>query len=296
MNQKTVKRLLRLYPAAWRERYAEEFLTVLEETPTTWRNHLDILRGAVDAHLHPEWTTPGRWPMNQRRIFRVASIGAILSAILMIVGIIHSHYFPEDATEFSLLVAPLALLPTIIALHTLYREERPRLSWITAVFGLVSLGSFLLVVGAGALLSLFSAHPPSPPAWVTWLFISLFALVGVWQIMADILGWRTGKLPSGLTGIMATSGFSWFIIFLGIWGSDLVNHVAVKQLTAILGTELTFWLITNPVWAAVKQFTYIVGTGLAIWLITHPIWTVWLGVWFWQQPNSLAPQGDLQTN
>ena len=205
-----------------------------------------------------------------------AALGELLGAV------------DDDVGNAVLLVEPVG--------DTVYRKERPRLSCITAVFGLVGLGAFLLVMGTGALISLFSANPPAPPEWATWLFMSLFTLVSIWLMLAAILGWRTDKLPSGLTGIMATSGFSWFIIFLGIWGSDLVNHVAVKQLTAILGTELIFWLITHPVWAAVKQLSSIIGIGLTIWLITHPIWTVWLGVWFWQQPNSFAPQGDLETN
>lgn len=271
MKSKRMKLLLRLYPSAWRQRYEDEFLAVLEETPTTWRDYSDILWGAVDAHLHPEWTTPGMWPMNHQRIFRIAGCGAILSAILMILGIIHSHYLPEDQAEFSLFFAPIALLPTITALHLLYREDRPQLSWITAVLGLVGMGSFLLVVVIGALLSLFFSNPPSPPTWTTWLFLSLFTLVGVWHMLAAILGWRTGKLPSGLTGIMATSGFGWFMVFLGILLSSLGNQAAVRQLSAIL------------------------GTGLAIWLITHPVWTVWLGIWFWQQPNFQIPHSDLQT-
>ncbi len=48
-------RLLRLYPRAWRERYEEEFLAVLGSRAVGRRGRLDIVRGALDAHLHP-WT------------------------------------------------------------------------------------------------------------------------------------------------------------------------------------------------------------------------------------------------
>lgn len=45
--------LVRLYPRAWRARYGEEFIALLETAPRTRRDRLDILRGALDAHLHP---------------------------------------------------------------------------------------------------------------------------------------------------------------------------------------------------------------------------------------------------
>jgi hypothetical protein len=47
-------RLLRLYPATWRARYAEEMLAVLEARPPGLRERLDLVRGALDAHLHPD--------------------------------------------------------------------------------------------------------------------------------------------------------------------------------------------------------------------------------------------------
>lgn len=49
-----MSRLMRLYPAAWRERYETEFLQVLENRPAGFRGLLDVVLGAVDAHLHPE--------------------------------------------------------------------------------------------------------------------------------------------------------------------------------------------------------------------------------------------------
>jgi hypothetical protein len=46
--------LPRLYPAAWRRRYAEEFAALLEHTRLSPGVVLDILGGALDAWLHPE--------------------------------------------------------------------------------------------------------------------------------------------------------------------------------------------------------------------------------------------------
>jgi len=46
--------LLRLYPRAWRERYGEELSAHLEaERPLRVGVVADLVRGALDAHLHP---------------------------------------------------------------------------------------------------------------------------------------------------------------------------------------------------------------------------------------------------
>ena len=52
--------LLRLYPGRWRARYGEEMAALLEARPRSWRDRLDLLRGALDAWLHPP--TPSRTP------------------------------------------------------------------------------------------------------------------------------------------------------------------------------------------------------------------------------------------
>lgn len=48
--------LLRLYPRAWRQRYGEEMTHVLAQQHTTPRTVLDLIAGAVDARLNPQWT------------------------------------------------------------------------------------------------------------------------------------------------------------------------------------------------------------------------------------------------
>lgn len=45
---------LRLYPPAWRERYGDEFLAIIEETGLSTREAIDLLRAALDARLRPQ--------------------------------------------------------------------------------------------------------------------------------------------------------------------------------------------------------------------------------------------------
>jgi MFS family permease len=47
------KRLLSLYPDAWRDRYRDEMSALLDQTPPSITATLDLLRGALTAHLRP---------------------------------------------------------------------------------------------------------------------------------------------------------------------------------------------------------------------------------------------------
>lgn len=52
--------LLRLYPRRWQARYGEEMAALLEARVMTRRDRLDLVRGALDAWIHPP--TPSRTP------------------------------------------------------------------------------------------------------------------------------------------------------------------------------------------------------------------------------------------
>ena len=43
--------LIKQYPKDWRDRYGDEMLAVLEDSPMTAFAILDTIRGAVDAHF-----------------------------------------------------------------------------------------------------------------------------------------------------------------------------------------------------------------------------------------------------
>lgn len=52
MTRAAASRIVSLYPAAWRARYRDEFVELLEAQPLTLRLFADVATGAVDAHLH----------------------------------------------------------------------------------------------------------------------------------------------------------------------------------------------------------------------------------------------------
>jgi hypothetical protein len=50
--------LLRLYPSRWRQRYEEEVGALVNDEPLSLGAAFDLLRGAFDAHIHPELGSP----------------------------------------------------------------------------------------------------------------------------------------------------------------------------------------------------------------------------------------------
>jgi predicted transcriptional regulator with HTH domain len=66
MNARLVSQLVRLYPQAWRTRYAEEFQSFLETHPSNLRTILNVIGGRSTSALSlsgdSKWTgVKSRW-------------------------------------------------------------------------------------------------------------------------------------------------------------------------------------------------------------------------------------------
>ena len=84
-----MKRILRLYPAAWRRRYGDELSDLLDEMPSSPTNTLDLLRGAVTLHMRalidrlaPRLLTAGGPPMPTHPLQRHPTATALLAALI----------------------------------------------------------------------------------------------------------------------------------------------------------------------------------------------------------------------
>jgi hypothetical protein len=60
------RRLIRLYPRAWRDRYYEEFMALLVERPASVGDLFDVASGALDAWLRPQVSTERRTVVGER--------------------------------------------------------------------------------------------------------------------------------------------------------------------------------------------------------------------------------------
>ena len=94
---------LRLYPRRWRARYGDEMAALLQDRPPTSRDRMDLLRGAVDAWLHPP--TPSLVP----------PIAALIAGGLwtMLATIVLLQPVPVDWPGYVLEVVPLAFVAVI---------------------------------------------------------------------------------------------------------------------------------------------------------------------------------------
>ena len=189
-----MSRIVRLYPAAWRERYETEFLSLLDERPPTLLDRLDIIRGAIDARVHPQVAPGAGEPESGAAGMRRAGATAVLGGVFWALAGLAFYGAPyiddlgyKDSGAVVLLGAAAAAstgLGAVMMLRRMARRSIPlwgsaaaillgaiglALPWPilligyfgivigTLVFGLVGaarLGSAYVLVGVGGLLAL----------------------------------------------------------------------------------------------------------------------------------------------
>lgn len=126
-------RLLRLYPEHWRVRYGEEFAALLETCPPTPFVLLDVLLGALDAHLHPDIAPEGVLCMTKQ--IRSAEIVIFCGFIVFGVAFLVLLRLPD----------PLATWDPATAAH-------PELAWLYRIAqGAGFIGLLALLAGGAPL-------------------------------------------------------------------------------------------------------------------------------------------------
>ena len=159
--------LLQLYPARWRERYGEEFGAVLASQRASLGMVLDVLGGAIDAHLYPQIQNSNSQPIKEEdtmtllmfercsaggpklspRDQRIASLFMILSALVMAVLYIALTKIYHSAPAVQ--AVGYASFPALCLVYgeAAYLRKRP---WLTQVFilvgGLSGMYLFMLAV------------------------------------------------------------------------------------------------------------------------------------------------------
>jgi hypothetical protein len=96
--------LLRLYPLRWRQRYEEEVGALVEDEPLSFGAVVDLMRGAFDAHMHPEFGSPSlvgstgggdipltpRSPGNQVPVI-VRLVAAVIALFVIGLGLLYAY-------------------------------------------------------------------------------------------------------------------------------------------------------------------------------------------------------------
>ena len=105
--------LLRFYPDYWRMRYGDEFAAVLEACPLRLTTILDVLLGALDAHIAPQDTT-GRIMQIINRPRRSAIVVFCAYIAFVLAGLNFSKSTEDDVNRLTSVHADLALVYFVI--------------------------------------------------------------------------------------------------------------------------------------------------------------------------------------
>ncbi len=221
-----MSRLFGLYPRRWRVRYGDELAAVIEARPPTLRDRLDLVLGALDAHVHPELVEPAaattRVPWGRRVSGLLASAGGIawltmvalagranergveepgvvevfwLALILMAIGLIGK----DVAVHARLLGRSLAAGGILLALAFV-------LPWDGKV--LVAL-PLVVLVGAG-MLGLAATRARLSSGARRWIIVVGFAIPFV--LLAPVGGGLYELSPWFGVPVLAPYGLAWILV------------------------------------------------------------------------------------
>jgi hypothetical protein len=220
--------LLRLYPAAWRERYEAEFIGTVQQRPLGLAGSVDIVHGAIDAHLHPELIggDPNPWTHRLPGMLATAA-GLIWSGFMVRILLVK----PGDEWGSTIFIAILLMMFAVLGEYMAAYGRRIGLAF-AAIIGVVilarmfpwSVGDGLLNAGLGAAAALLlgggmltlAALRAGIGAGVRWLLIAGSLLVPV-TVAIPVMGGFGPADPGGAAAMVVALlpyGIAWAIIGL----------------------------------------------------------------------------------
>ncbi len=203
------QRLVGLYPAAWRERYADEFLALLEDRPPRGIAIVDVLWGAVDAHLFPQ-APEGRF----RMFTRIAGAAAFVAGLLLIIGAFWDG--GPALSAFRVAAVYALILVGLTGIHLRQVSVRPGLAWL-------GFGAAFIGWGVGATSIILATTGVLPPSGGELGWVAGFALwVGSIVLGATMLA--IGAFPLTV-GLAITIGAPLAMIGLAIGRADVSADV-----------------------------------------------------------------------
>jgi hypothetical protein len=140
-------RIVALYPRAWRVRYGDELEDLLESGSVGLRGRLDLVRGALDAHLHPERRSP--LPVVAALTASALATAHALALVAQPVPLDWPGYL-EDGLPM-IIGAVAALLPTSVGLWLKLGDADGRLGRAGLLLSVAGHGAWLVALLAAAL-------------------------------------------------------------------------------------------------------------------------------------------------
>ena len=207
-------RLIGLYPRTWRTRYEDEFLALLSDRPPDILDRFDIVRGAVDARLHPPAdgapapvepaVARGPWPVRAGWLTLLGAVVWIAALVVAVNG------------------------PMIIEEWGSYRDGAAALPLFFAAVVLLGVGMIALVLDLPA-----SAHAARSAAFLSSMTGLLWGLAP-WLVWSGLIAFG-GLLVVGVAAWRA-GRWSWLelgILFAGVLSAWTVGLAASVGLLAL---------------------------------------------------------------
>lgn len=152
-----MSRLVRLYPAAWRARYGEELAALLEDRPPGPFDVLDLVLGAIDAHLHLSDLGTSEHRKGITMSLRLAGSSAIIGGGLWIIffavaAVSYTGVHVDVGVNINLfwfpaaLGAGLLLLAALAGLSAFEFREQSRRVWIAFITPAIGIGLVLVAL------------------------------------------------------------------------------------------------------------------------------------------------------
>lgn len=267
MSFRLAKVGLVLYPLAYRRRYGEEMRILIEDTRPDFRAALDLLRGAIGAHLHPqsfvaaEVGPEDRFHVSVRAIltcwvvFAVAAIGfykvtrggAFTNAGNLHPGLDGSLFALNSSVAVAVgVVMSVAIALTFVAIQGVRREQRTGgkarlLGGAIAAFATATVIG--LEVGPYGIVQIEVGGIGTTASNVLWSMLAFLVFVG----------------PRGLLKVDSTKYFLYVALVFGLIATVAMGFVAVA--TAVyLGTLIA----SAPVLAAQDSGVFGFSAGVLI--------------------------------
>ena len=173
--------VVRLFPFAWRQRYADELLAILETQPPSLRQVIGLLYCALDAHLDPQVSAGGDFsfmegrPSMRTRILAAAAVGGGLVILFGLIIAVEDGIVLRLALFYSLATIGL------IGIHARQVSRAPALAWVGFVPALLAYAFSLVallgpVVGA-TLPAIGGRNPGFAAQEAFWITSALFGAV-----------------------------------------------------------------------------------------------------------------------
>ena len=213
--------LLRCYPARWRARYGDEFAAVLEERPLGPFDLVDVLLGALDAHLHLRGLgAASQHAKGFAMSLRIGGYAAVFGGALWFIALAPGSASPDYAQIWAvlLLVATVLLLVGLTGLSAFQARSHPRLTW--AAFLIPAAGAVVSIIGMiGMALNGDGRFLGDVSGWYVWAVGTATLLVG--SALFALATWQARALSRSAAALLAVGAFAIVPMLAGISGGIL---------------------------------------------------------------------------